>query len=386
VVNVNGVRSSGHFQRTRDPRFAPHAAGRVELSEGANTLTIEKGWGYYEIDAIELRPAAPPAPPAKPPVTLSDRSAMPEARQLYARLIDSYGERAYSGVYSGEDLAHVVKITGRVPAILGGDLMDYSPSRLERGADPKRTVEDLIAAARERGLILTLSWHWNAPNGLIDREITTEDGRKVNALWYKGFNTNATTFDLGKALSDASSSEYRLLLRDIDAIAVQLRKLSDARVPVLWRPLHEAEGGWFWWGAKGPEPFVKLWRLMFERLTQHHGLHNLIWVYTGGPDRAWYPGDDCVDVVGIDAYPPDGRDPLSGTWDDVLRQYAARKPIALTEVGGVPDIDRMRRFGVYWAYWTSWTAHQGPQAVKPDDLKRIYTSPQVINAPVVKQR
>ena len=69
---------------------------------------------------------------------------------------------------------------------------------------------------------------------------------------------------------------------------------------MLWRPLHEASGGWFWWGAHGPDPFKQLWELMFRRFTEVHELHNLIWVYTADPTahHDWYPGDDMVDVVG----------------------------------------------------------------------------------------
>jgi mannan endo-1,4-beta-mannosidase len=209
--------------------------------------------------------------------------------------------------------------------------------------------------------------------------ITDDRGRSVDARWYKGFNTNATTFDVAKAMADPNSEDYKLLIADIDAIAQQLRKFDDAHVPILWRPLHEAEGRWFWWGAKGPEPFKQLWRTMFHRLSQHHGLHNLVWVFTGGPEHDWYPGDAYVDIVGVDSYPSDVRDPLSGLWDDLLHQYAGQKLIALTEFGGVPDIERMRRYGVYWAYFTSWTGNQGARGMSLESLKRIYTSSGVSN-------
>ena len=95
------------------------------------------------------------------------------------------------------------------------------------------------------------------------------------------------------------------MIRDIDAIAVELTKLRDAHVPVLWRPLHEAEGGWFWWGAQGPKNYVRLYRLLYDRLTKVHKLDNLIWVYTSGGKPEWYPGDDVVDIIGADAYPDD---------------------------------------------------------------------------------
>jgi mannan endo-1,4-beta-mannosidase len=67
-------------------------------------------------------------------------------------------------------------------------------------------------------------------------------------------------------------------MKDIDTIAVQLKKLQSKGIPVLFRPLHEAEGGWFWWGAQGPEPCKKLWRILYQRLTHHHRINNLIWM------------------------------------------------------------------------------------------------------------
>ncbi|CAN5436545.1 glycosyl hydrolase [soil metagenome] len=377
VVVNNDLRIYGLLPQT-DQTFRPHAAGRVELGAGDNTIRFERGWGYYDLDYIELEPVPLPPPPKHVARTLVDPKATPEARDVFARLCDAYGRETLSGVYSREDAELVRKVSGNLPAIMGGDLMDYSPSRIEYGVEKKNTSEELIALARE-GYLLTVSWHWNAPSGLLDKMITGPDGNQVDARWYKGFNTNATTFDLSNAIADERSEDYRLLVRDIDAIAIQLRKFEKAKVPILWRPLHEAEGKWFWWGATGAEPYVKLWRLMHDRLTNHHQLHNLIWVYTGGVDHSWYPGDAFVDVVGIDAYPPDVRDPLSEFWDAVRAQYSDRKLLALSEFGGVPDIERMRRHGVYWSYFTSWTGQSGPAKMKADDLRKIYLSPNVKN-------
>jgi mannan endo-1,4-beta-mannosidase len=361
--------------------FAMHQAGKVDLTEGDNTLTLNKGWGYYDIDYIELTAVPPASPPKSLSRTLSDPAATPEALALWGRLVDSYGKRTLSGVYSTDDGEYVRQTTGAIPALMGGDLMDYSPSRVAYGTRPDGTVEALIEQAR-RGHILTVSWHWNAPKDLIDKQIKDIWGHTVDAQWYKGFYANATTFDVAKAMADPDSEEYRLILRDIDAIAAELRKLSDAKVPVLWRPLHEADGRWFWWGAKGPEPLVKLWRLMHQRLTEHHGLHNLIWVYTGSAewrDMQWYPGDAYVDVVAMDLYPQDTRDPYSATWDYLLPLFDGKKLLAIGEFGGVPDVARMRRFGAYWAYFVSWTGPAGPRKLSQSDLRRIYTDPAVVN-------
>lgn len=168
--------------------------------------------------------------------------------------------------------------------------MDYSPSRVERGT--KGTdVEDALSF-HERGGIVTFCWHWNAPVGLYD---TTEQP------WWSGFYTEATDFNVATALQDTTNANYTLLIRDIDAIATELKRLQEAGVPVLFRPLHEAEGGWFWWGAQGAEPAIKLWHIVYERLTEHHGLNNLVWVWNSVA-ADWYPGDDVVDIVSADSY------------------------------------------------------------------------------------
>ncbi len=375
---VNGAKLSGTFPATGE-KFAAHSAGKVEIKDGANTLEIDRGWGYYDIDALDLVPAAAPKPLAAVPETLADPQASPEARALLHRLISSYGRQTLSGQYEPKDSAYVKTVTGQTPAIYGGDLIEYSPSRVAHGSKPSGTTEAIIAEAKA-GRIITLSWHWNAPTGLIDAMLPPgKDGKPVDARWYKGFNSTATTFDFSKALDNPASPEHALLLRDIDTIAGELQKLSDAHVPVLWRPLHEAARGWFWWGAKGPEPYKKLWRLMFERLTVTHHLHNLIWVDCSGMDPAWYPGDAVVDVVGIDEYPADVADPLSSHWEDLKTRFDGKKLLALTEFGGVPDVDKMRRYGVQWSYFVSWTGDVGPHKMTADALKRIYGSTAVGN-------
>ena len=375
---VNGAKLSGTFPATGET-FASHSAGKVELKAGQNSVEIDRGWGYYDIDALDLIPVTAAKALAAVPEKLADPLASPEAHALLHRLISSYGKQTLSGQYGPKDSEYIKSVTGKTPAIYGGDLIEYSPSRVAHGSKPSGTTEAIIAEARA-GRIITLSWHWNAPAGLIDRMLPPgKDGKPVDARWYKGFNSNATTFDFSKALDAPASPEHALLLRDIDTIAVELQKLSDAHVPVLWRPLHEAAGGWFWWGAHGPEPYKKLWRLMFDRLTVTHHLHNLIWVDCSGMDPAWYPGGDVVDVVGTDEYPADVTDPLSSHWEDLKTRFDGKKLLALTEFGGVPDIDKMRRYGVQWSYFVSWTGDVGPHKMTPEALKRIYDSSAVGN-------
>ncbi|WP_170065523.1 glycosyl hydrolase [Abditibacterium utsteinense] len=378
-VVVNGARAEGMFAATGG-QFATQTAGKVELKDGENTVSIAKGWGHYDIDFIELSSASNLAVLPKPPATLVDAKATAPARALMELLVRNYGEKTLSGQYDPGDTAYVREVTGQTPAILGADFMDYSPSRVAHGSKNKPPTEEIIALAKA-GQIVTLSWHWNAPSHLIDAPYIDKNGQISTAFWWRGFYTDATTFDLEKTLNNPNSADYKLLLRDIDALAVQLKKLDAAGVPVLWRPLHEADGTWFWWGAKGEEPFKKLWRLMFERLTQTHDLHNLIWVYTGSPEKPeWYPGDDVVDIYGVDSYPADRNDTLSSSWEALRAQFDGKKLLTLSEFKGVPDAVKMKRFGVNWSYFVAWTGDSGPRTQPAADVKRTYNAPNVVNA------
>lgn len=375
-LQVNDLTISGMFSAETPDKFNLQNEGRVELNAGPNTLTISRGWQHYDIDFIEISLSAPAAPPAKitaPPV---DAQATPEARALLQRLDDTYGHGAFMGVYSDEDAKYVLDNTGHLPAIMGGDLSSYSPSgiahRRTEDIRPNRMTERMIAHAKE-GYMVSMCWHWVSPFGLLNRKMPAQNGKPAyDAMYYRGFYTDSTSFDVSIAMNDPLSLEREYLIRDIDAIAVRLRKFQDANVPVLWRPLHEGQGAWFWWGAKGPEPFVALWRLMYDRLVNVDGIHNLIWVYTSADDPAWYPGDAYVDVVGIDAYPTDIRDPQSELWARLSKDFSGRKPLAVSEFGGVPDVERMHRLGNDWVYAVSWSGVYGPKKNPVDELKRIY--------------
>jgi len=167
-------------------------------------------------------------------------------------------------------------------------MMEYSPSRVANGGTTQ-AVESAIEYW-DQGGIVTFVWHWNAPE------------KYLTGVWYSGFYKEHTDIDLKKIMDGDDPEGYDLLIRDIDAIAEQLKRLQDAGVPVLWRPLHEASGGWFWWGNAGAEAYKELYVLLYDRLTNHHGLNNLIWVWNG-QSADWYPGDDYVDIIGEDIYP-----------------------------------------------------------------------------------
>ncbi|GAB3890512.1 glycosyl hydrolase [Larkinella knui] len=365
---VNDEKASGTLKQNTG--FGLAKTGIFQLQPGQNTITIFRGWGYFSIDYLQLTPTTV-ALPAKPPKTLADPQATASTRALFAYLVDQYGSKVLSG--QQDEVEYILEKTGKEPAIGAFDLIDYSPSRVQNGATPQRSSEACIAWARKgegRGIV-SLLWHWNAPTDLIDQA--------PDKLWWSGFYTKATTFDLATALADRNSERYQLLLRDIDTIAGELKKFQAVDIPVLWRPLHEASGGWFWWGAKGAGPFKELWKLLYDRLTNHHQLHNLIWVYTGtdsiNPD--WYPGDACVDVVGLDSY-ADPTATLSGNWANAQALFNGKKLVTLSETGNLPHPDKVRAFGSWWSWFSVWTGADYIKKQPVDQLKAVYTDKDVI--------
>ncbi|WP_308639351.1 glycosyl hydrolase [Paenibacillus silvisoli] len=280
--------------------------------------------------------------------SLINPNADDSAKRLMAYLCDIYGRNMLTGqqigVISTPEVDFIQQETGKYPAVGGFDFMNDSPSRTERGA--VGTDTELALKWWEDGGIVTFCWHWNAPKDLVDQP--PDNG------WHRGFYTSATTFDLAAAMADPESEDYQLLIRDIDVISGLLAKLRDAGVPVLWRPLHEASGAWFWWGAKGAQPCIQLWKLMYERMTGLHGLNNLIWVWNG-QHRDWYPGDEYVDIIGEDVYAGE-RTYVSNVprFCQALEYTSASKIIALSENGPLPDPDAMLADGALWAWNCTW--------------------------------
>ncbi|KAK1658722.1 family 26 glycosyl hydrolase [Colletotrichum godetiae] len=346
--------------------WANVSAGQVLLNEGNNTLDIVTHWGWYLIDSITLTPTEARGP-HNVNTALVNAKANADANALYTYLRSIYGKNILSGQQELNYANWVNETIGKSPALVSVDLMDYSPSRVERGT-VGTAVEEAITH-HERGGIVSVLWHWNAPTGLYD----TEENK-----WWSGFYTRATDFDVSTALADTTNANYTLIIRDIDAIAVQLKKLQDAGVPVLWRPLHEAEGAWFWWGAKGPEACKKLWALVYDRLTNHHELNNLVWIWNSVA-ADWYPGDDTVDVLSADVY-AQGHGPMTTQYNDLITLGQDKKLIAATEVGSAPFPDLLQAYEAHWLYFCVWSDGfiNNTEWNSVDDLKKIYESEYVL--------
>jgi len=292
------------------------------------------------------------------------------AKALYTWMLKQYGKKIISGSTQEEpDFSYAKQNLGKTPLLKGYDMQPYSPRYAwlwendghAFGPDLNNpNTPNAIAWYNEndRKPIIAFTWHWHSPMG--------------GAPGTNTFYTAETDFDASQAVIEGTE-EYNATIRDIDAIAVQLKKLSDAGVPVLWRPLHEGSGTWFWWGAKGSEVYKKLWNMMYDRLTNHHQLNNLLWVYNGG-DVNWYPGDDKCDIITDDV----GEDDIyKDRFVNVYSITNGKKMLGLSESGNaIMDPDKALSEGVYWSYWMTW--HGAIKNGDLEDLKAVYNNPLVI--------
>jgi mannan endo-1,4-beta-mannosidase len=353
----------------------------TKLTAGAHTISVGDGWGWFQIDWIEIE-SSTPAPPVRPSAPLVDPKADTAARRLHGWMLDQYGKKVITGQTDSAEAKWLFQQTGKLPAIIAFDMMDHTPSRHALGGTgPTESVEMARRWGRNGGIV-AYQWHWVPPSG-----VSTGTDANGNPAWWGGFYTANGTFDIAKALADTNGSDYRGLMRDVDSISALLAKLRDAGIPVLWRPLHEASGGWFWWGAKGSAPAKKLWNILYDRMTRRNGLHNLIWVWTSATDAGaadWYPGDSVVDIVGLDVY-SDSSNALSTDWKALVNLVGAKKLVAVSECGhgdgsapGVlPTPENVALFQTWWSYAVTWSGshvHRWPTA----RLSSIYSSPTMI--------
>lgn len=388
-LNINGV-NQGEVSFPYSPKFVETSGGVVNLREGKNTIELKAYWGYTFFDYLTLKPADDKLTNLSPARTLSNPNASDSTKRLYSYLCDTYGNHIIAGQqeYCGEhnynswndpdtyikdneaEFEYILKTTGKQPAIRGIDLLAYNMTSDWRDHAPERCIE---WTNKYKG-IATVTWHWNVP---------TEKGSSTTAFYVESTgNTPYTTFSITNALNEGTW-ENEVLLADIDLIAQELTKLKEADVSILWRPLHEAEGAWFWWGAEGAEPCKKLYRLLYDKLTNEYGLDNLIWVWTGYtfPTSAdWYPGDDVVDIVGYDKYnAADGMPNLSSissTFYSLVQSTDGEKMVAMTENDTIPSLENLVNDKASWLYFCPWYMNYltSEQNNPVENLIEIYNS------------
>ncbi|MGN1134363.1 MAG: glycosyl hydrolase [Oscillospiraceae bacterium] len=418
-IEVNGE-GYGEFA-SKEGDFAPSKVNDVKLNKGTNTLVIYSSWGYINADyfTVEKDPdTQKDYYSAVASNTLVNKNATANTKRLYQYLKDSYGKYTISGQqsdmgYNSYDVRSIKELTGEEPAIIGLDLMDFSRSSVVEHQKQSGAIEYAIDVA-DKGGIVALCWHWRMwdkylKGSSVESEPceTTKEGGKGNPRWWGSFyNSNldltgeATTeygkviapakqkFDLAKIMNNPGSEEYKMLVDDIDYIAKQLKELQDKNIPVLFRPLHEGGGHgdgntWFWWGSGGPEAYIKLYRLVYDRITNVNGINNLIWVWNG-QDKDYYPGDEYVDIIGEDIYNSQNDfQPNKNKFIQANEYTTAPKIVALTENGTLMEPEKQFDINAKWSYFTSWTGEYSASgnfndADNKSIWKKVYNSDKII--------
>ncbi len=274
-----------------------------------------------------------------------------EAEQLIKCLKTIEGQKTISGTmacvnWNLNEAKWVYQHTAKWPAMNGFDYIHH-PFSSKGGWIDYTNISEITSWNNEGGIV-AIMWHWNVP--------ANQTGQYS---FYWGTESDKTTFDVRK-IFQPESSEYKLMIKDIDQIAAYLKLLKDAKIPILWRPLHEAGGMWFWWG-RDADACNELWRVMYRRF-QEAGLDNLIWVWTqssawGKPysdGYRWYPGDEYVDIVSIDVYNNNNAANIYTSCYKFLHDYSPSKFVALTECGNVPYISQQWNAGAKWLFFMPW--------------------------------
>lgn len=212
----------------------------------------------------------------------------------------------------------------------------------------------------KEGGIPAFCWHWKVDQDTAFYAIGKNGGKsETNFDFTKGFKSGTTEWN-------TSSETYKLLVADIDKVSGHFLKLQEQGIAAIWRPVHEAAGGWFWWGCRGAEAYKALYRLVYDRMVNTNGVKNLVWVWNIERDPSigydykalsakWYPGDDVVDVIGVDIY-NSAYDYKSNveSYNKIISEMGSDKMLAVTENGPIMDPAKMANDKAVWSWWMPW--------------------------------
>ncbi|SFX74483.1 glycosyl hydrolase [Ruminococcus sp. XPD3002] len=382
LVTVNGAEVST-FKTMNDNEFTLITLYGVFLTKGKSEIEIRPENGDIKLDYLRmsnntsLSQIAYDADDAP-----SNKDAGEEAKKLLTFFNDNFGKFVITGQYASDEenkeLELIYQTTGKYPVIRFSAIHNANASF-------DNTFKDIDACADwyRKGGIVGLMWFWEAPS-------------KKPSVYAKD-----TDFDITKAVTDQKIAEltqeelrglyaekkiskecYGIML-DIDNMAGQLTSLKNKGIPVLWRPLHEGYGDWFWWGAGGEDAYKWLWQLMYDRFTKYFELDNLIWVWNGQSESTLVD-KKTFDIASVDIYM--GSDKEYGSrYEQFLalqKIVGKNKIIGLSECSTIPDIDEAYRDNSLWSFFGLWygkylcdeNGELSEEFTSKDKLVRAYNS------------
>ena len=284
--------------------------------------------------------------------------ASPEATALLQLLYDISGNHILTGQHNypntkSRNSEFASRYIGKTPVIFGSDWGHAKAGDSDSYLARPDIVQEAIRQ-HERGSIVALCWHAVPPTAnepITFRQLPNSDPKALSSVQGKLLDEQfRDVLTPGTAL-------YNHWCAQVDAVAVFLKQLQDAHVPVLWRPYHEMNGDWFWWGGRtGEYSTIALYRQLFDRLVNHHHLNNLVWVWSmdrpsrpGMEHAKFFPGTEYVDVLALDVY---GND-FAQSYYDSLVSLSQGKPLALAEVGSPPTPEILSK-QPRWTYYMTW--------------------------------
>ena len=385
----NGLKAMDIYSENGD--WVDTTVDGIFLEKGENKITLGAGWSWFSLDSIRIENGEPLNDDIYDGIddTLCNPYANLKTQNIYQYLKAVYGKRTLSGQctdYGNNTETDALYMgLGKYPAVRTFDFIFDSMSYCH--GDPKAKDVDLAIQWSNDGGLVVYDWHWYAPYDKCS------------------FYTEDTKFSLANAVTDTELSMLSLeelhqlqesgkisiealkIIEDIDNISALMQRMEDAGVTVMWRPMHEASGGWFWWGASGADAYKWLWKLMYHRMTDYHELDNLIWVWNA-QSADWYPGDEYCDIAAIDIYSAAydyGTSPSvladMSTWSD------SKKLVTMSECATMPDPDLIIRDNAYWLWFAVWnwdfivkngTTELSDAYTSFDMMKKVYSSDVII--------
>lgn len=309
------------------------------------------------IAALVLSAGVPPL--SADTIKLVTPDALPEAQALFDALQALSGNHTLIGQHNypatrDRNSRFAAKYYGKMPAVWTSDF-GFAGEGDTDSVHARTDIVDEAIRQHKMGAIVSICWHAVPPTA--DEPVTFRPKSGADPAKLESVQGRLLDEQFRDVLTPGTALRAKWESQ-VDAVAVFLKRLEEARVPVLWRPYHELNGDWFWWGGRSEGEFTTaaLYRQIFDRLAKHHGLKNLIWVWS--TDRVskpamehakFFPGIECVDMLALDVYGSD----FAPSYYDSLVALSHGKPLALAEVGNPPTREVLARQPL-WTYYAVW--------------------------------
>jgi mannan endo-1,4-beta-mannosidase len=353
------IRTSNSLDQVNAVYHLPQALNRDDPRLAGPMEAIRKATAERISGKVDASPVSP--------------NATAEAKTLLARLLAAPGQGVLSGQMNDATApnaatASVIQATGKQPAIYASNL--GSTPAGSSVADANEAIVKAALAAHASHAVVSLSWRPARPT----------DGAAASG------HGALTDFEWNELLTPGSGLNSRWCAQ-VDEVGAALKELDKAGIPVLWNPYPESNGKEFWWaGRKGIHGSAELYRQLFDRMVNHNGLHNLVWVWeaaapdfrSGGPGilSDFYPGLLFTDAIALQLNRVDSRFPANR----FLEQIAVTKPIGVELTGEPPSPE-------VFADRSAWAWFLASPPVNPDTraeaLRKLYGDPHIASlAPV----